>query len=460
MKIRRYTCKDMQDAMLKVKLDLGSEAMIISSRKVKPKGFFGFLKKPMLEVLAAVDDDRSNQKRETPQKQNVQPKMQYQPQTQSEPQPFAQPAYQIAQTYAQNQNQEKVHTPPEAPNDAKINELEDKVKTMELMLEKVYRAVSKKDSIDTELETVAESDANPKAKIKADSVTESVPEDQEFKEGLINYVNNAEAIVPTENNISYIRNLLFDRDVEPKLIEKILEKLRDRGGNSLKKEELISLSSKVMTLLLGEPEPITISETKKPHVVIFLGPTGVGKTTTLAKIAADFIFQNKKVGLITADTYRIAAVEQLKTYAEILNLQVTVVYSPNEINDAVERLKDNDLILIDTAGRSHKNKAHFDELKALVSAVNADETFLVVSSNTSRIALREILEYYAFIKDYKLLFTKLDESPVCGIILNARYLTGKPLSYTTNGQSVPDDMNVANVKQIVDDIIKERNPHS
>jgi flagellar biosynthesis protein FlhF len=150
-------------------------------------------------------------------------------------------------------------------------------------------------------------------------------------------------------------------------------------------------------------------------------------------------------------------VEQLKTYAEILNLKVTVVYSPGEIKDAVDRLSDNDLILIDTAGRSHKNKAHFDELKALVNAVNADETYLVISSNTSRIAVREILEYYAFIKNYKLLFTKLDESPVPGVILNARYMTGKPLSYTTAGQSVPDDLDIANVRQLVTSILNDGN---
>ena len=206
---------------------------------------------------------------------------------------------------------------------------------------------------------------------------------------------------------------------------------------------------------MGEPEPIKLDETNKPHVAIFLGPTGVGKTTTLAKIAADFTFRGNKVGLITADTYRIAAVEQLKTYAEILNLQVTVVYSPSEIKGAIESLKDNDLILIDTAGRSHKDKQHFDELKALVSEADADENYLVISSNTSRFAVQEILEYYAFIKNYKLLFTKLDESPAAGVILNARYLTGKPLSYTTAGQSVPDDLDIANVEQIVASLLNE-----
>ena len=125
---------------------------------------------------------------------------------------------------------------------------------------------------------------------------------------------------------------------------------------------MFHLAAKVIAASLGDPEPIKLIEERKPHVAIFIGPTGVGKTTTLAKLAADFTFRHKKVGLITADTYRIAAVEQLKTYAEILNLKVTVVYSPEKLK-AIDSLKDNDLILIDTAGRSHKNKSILTSLK-------------------------------------------------------------------------------------------------
>jgi flagellar biosynthesis protein FlhF len=309
---------------------------------------------------------------------------------------------------------------------------------MENMLNKIYEVVQKKDAPENS-EPLSENDLRE-------------------LEGDVHIKDKLESSGKIgEDSLISLRDALFEKDVEPKLIEKILDKIRDRGGNTLSRDEVYSLASKVMTVLLGEPEPIKLLEEKKPHVAIFLGPTGVGKTTTLAKIAADFTFRQKKVGLITADTYRIAAVEQLKTYAEILNLKVTVVYSPGEIKDAVDRLSDNDLILIDTAGRSHKNKAHFDELKALVNAVNADETYLVISSNTSRIAVREILEYYAFIKNYKLLFTKLDESPVPGVILNARYMTGKPLSYTTAGQSVPDDLDIANVRQLVTSILNDGN---
>jgi len=142
-------------------------------------------------------------------------------------------------------------------------------------------------------------------------------------------------------------------------------------------------------------------------------------------------------------------VEQLKTYSEILGIPVLVVYSPSEVKEAIKMFTEKDLILIDTAGRSHRNKNHFDELKALFNTAEADEAYLVVSANTGRHAMNEILEYYSFIKDYKLLFTKLDETPAPGVIVNARYLTGRPLSYITAGQSVPDDLNVADPRAIV-----------
>lgn len=485
MKIRRYTCKDMQEALLKVKMDLGSEAVIMNSRKVKPKGLFGLFQKPMLEVVAAVDDDyarpaRPNlQQRQNPVYSNLQqpqqqplktpqtPYQEYpqQPYMQETPNPYPQtqtytppPVYPQAtvayeqQVYPKKEpriQQERAESSPgigvkapevrqreavPTPEKQMITELGNKVKQMESMLNQIYQVVQGKEKTEKEEEVNAQAPTQ---------VLTQAPTQMPAKAKRLESEHLAE-----------LGQLLMDRDVEPKLIDKILDKIRERGGASLNEDEVFDLAARVMTVLLGEPEPLVIKEDKKPHVAIFIGPTGVGKTTTLAKIAADFTLnKQKKVGLITADTYRIAAVEQLKTYAEILNLQVHVVYSPNEMKDAVERLSDNDLILIDTAGRSHKNKAHFNELKSLLSAVNADETYLVMSCNTGRGAAKEILEYYAFVKKYKLLFTKLDESPVPGIILNARYLTGKPLSYTTAGQSVPDDLDVANIKQLVNSIL-------
>jgi len=205
---------------------------------------------------------------------------------------------------------------------------------------------------------------------------------------------------------------------------------------------------------MGKPEMIGPPKEGKPSVIIFVGPTGVGKTTTLAKIAANYLLNHKKsVGLITADTYRIAAVEQLKTYAEILGIPVSVVYSASDMSDAVNQYSDKDIILIDTAGRSHRNKAQFEEMKAMVIASGADEVYLVLSSTTSIRSCREIISNYDFLKDYKLIFTKTDEAPVLGIILNIRFITGKKLSYITTGQNVPDDIEIVNVDKITKSLI-------
>lgn len=456
MKIRRYTCKDMQEALIKVKMDLGSEAVIMNSKKVRPKGFLGLFKKPLIEVVAAIDDDYVRPGRSNFNQRQAPSYGAYHPQPAPEkhipvPETVAGSTPVQSERYTKGESADVLaENPAQTKENRKISELEDKVKNMESMLDKIYQVVqSNKVPELTEVTDVTTKEAEEHAAVK--KTAEENIEIEEVKN------DRGESFTALEENpLLELRNTLFEKDVEPKLIEKILEKIRERGGQSLKKEEVFQLAAKVLTVSLGEPEPIKLIEEKKPQVAIFLGPTGVGKTTTMAKIAADFTFRHKKVGLITADTYRIAAVEQLKTYAEILNLKVTVVYSPGEVKEAIESLRDNDLILIDTAGRSHKNKKHFDELKALVSAANADETYLVISSNISRIAVREILEYYAFIKNYKLLFTKLDESPAAGVILNARYMTGKPLSYTTAGQSVPDDLDIANVRQLVASLLDEK----
>lgn len=204
-------------------------------------------------------------------------------------------------------------------------------------------------------------------------------------------------------------------------------------------------------------EPYTIDESGKgKRVFVFVGPTGVGKTTTLAKLAARLsLINNKTVGLVTADTYRIAAVDQLKTYSEILGLPLKVIYEPEEISDALNRYNDKDCVLIDTAGRSHKSEELLQDLKGILTYVENPEIFLVISMTTGYKDIKSILDSYDFLDDYKLLLTKLDEASSLGNVLNIKLETGKPLSYFTIGQSVPDDIEVASVDKIADYIVGE-----
>lgn len=243
----------------------------------------------------------------------------------------------------------------------------------------------------------------------------------------------------------------LERDVHDKLarklaldVQKVSEKL------SIKPEEV---AEQFILEKLGEAVPIRIKKFKR-NVILLVGPTGVGKTTTIVKLAGLFaLAQELKVALINTDTYRIAAHEQLKTYADILNVPVSIVYSPPELADALKDYEDMDVVLIDTAGKSPNDAAHREEIKNLVKYGEADEVLLVVSVSTSCNACKDIIKSYSFLEDYKVLVTKLDEVNVWGNVLNIVNFAGKPLSYVTAGQNVPNDIELADVAKIAGNIL-------
>jgi flagellar biosynthesis protein FlhF len=181
---------------------------------------------------------------------------------------------------------------------------------------------------------------------------------------------------------------------------------------------------------------------ERPYVVPLVGPTGVGKTTTIAKLAAmHALTLGHKVGLLTVDTYRVAAVEQLRAYADILSLPLAVVYSPQEAPAALERLSDCELVLVDTAGRSPHATAQMEELPAFFAAMGQVHAHLVFSATTRESDLVEVLtSFSAHVPLAGLIATKLDETRTYGCLYNAVRLTGQPIAYTTHGQSVPDDI--------------------
>jgi flagellar biosynthesis protein FlhF len=185
-------------------------------------------------------------------------------------------------------------------------------------------------------------------------------------------------------------------------------------------------------------------------VVHFVGPTGVGKTTTIAKLAAEQVLKHhRKVGFITSDTYRIAAVEQLKTYATILNIPLEVVFSPQDLNKAFQQLKDRDVIFMDTAGRNFRNEMYVSELHALMQSKGKSETFLVLSLTTKYKDMKAITDNFSKFNLDKVLFTKMDETDSYGSIVNLLHDFPLKLSYVTNGQNVPDDITVADEQAII-----------
>ena len=196
-------------------------------------------------------------------------------------------------------------------------------------------------------------------------------------------------------------------------------------------------------------------------LVFFIGPTGVGKTTTIAKIASKFrVDEKKKVALLTADTYRIAAAEQLRTYANILEVPFRVIYTVEEISKAMEDFRDYDYIMIDTAGHSHQNNTQKDNMCNIIHSVDEKvekEVHLVLSATTKYRDLISIADSYKELVDYKLIFTKLDETTTLGNLLNLRLYTGASLSYVTYGQNVPDDIEDFNPQKTVKRLLGGKN---
>jgi len=195
---------------------------------------------------------------------------------------------------------------------------------------------------------------------------------------------------------------------------------------------------------------------KRCNIVTMVGPTGVGKTTTIAKLAAHFsLMREKKVALISADTYRIAAADQLKTYADIIGIPIDIVYTPKELESSIQKYKSFELIFIDTAGRSPSNTLQMSELQAYMHAAKPDEVHLVLSATSKEEDLLLAIEKYRGLNIKSLLFTKLDETEILGPIINISQKLKKPLSYFGTGQNVPEDIESANMKKLSDFILKD-----
>jgi flagellar biosynthesis protein FlhF len=252
---------------------------------------------------------------------------------------------------------------------------------------------------------------------------------------------------------------LIDNEVNEKYANQILEEVEQfiRPGASV--DMILANVYQKLILRFGRPEPLEV-EKGKTKVVFFIGPTGVGKTTTIAKIASRFkVEQNDPIAFITSDTYRIAAPEQLRVYANILDVPMSVVYSAEELNDTLDKMRDYALVFVDTAGFSHRNETQREDISKLIKNLDPEwdkEVYLVVSATTKYRDLLDIVDIYSEISDFKLIFTKLDETSAYGNLLNIKLYSGADLSYMTTGQNVPDDIELFNIQKIVKQILGGR----
>lgn len=399
MRVRIFTGQSVQEAMNKVKLELGREAVILHTRRFKTGGMLGLFGNERVEVMAAVDDALL----ETPAvKTVVAPALP----------PVAAPV--PVATAAMPSLQEPQETiaslsMPMAPVKAAEPEWKQELAEMRSLLERALH------------ESKQEVDA------VASAAVEKLLEADVLKPV-------AESLVRQDPILYQWKGTL----TEPAFTER-MERLVEQG--------------------LGKVSGVALNGSA-PHVVALLGPTGVGKTTTIAKLAAYFSLQKgMRVSLITADTYRISAVEQLKTYAEIMGLQLEIVYAPQELAKALAKCKGSQLVLLDTAGRSPKNQEQLEELQLLLSQVPQAEKHLVLSLTTCNRDALEIAKRFSVCAPDKVLFTKLDEASRCGVILNVLQQFPMKLSYVTNGQNVPDDLQIVSPAWLAKELLRGDDEH-
>lgn len=364
MIIKRYVVDKMSEAMVKIKKEMGEEAIIISTKKIRRKGFSGFFRSKVIEVTAAVD--------------------------------------RIIDKEADAQN---------------IKDLKKLIgKKRELMDQKVIP---------------------PQIPAPAQIESKQVPENnlyedvQNIKDMMSDLKDDMGTIVTKGRKKSKLETELIENDVNENVVGNILKRIKciDKDVNEREK------------VVIAIKDMVSITQRKNDKIIVLVGPTGVGKTTTIAKLAGRFsLIDKKKVGLITIDTYRIGAVEQLRTYADIMNLPIKVVFSINDMEDAVKGMQSCDVILVDTTGRSSKNAMQISELRAFIDKLKIGNVNLVISCTTKNSDIKTIVKGYSPLNFDNVIITKLDETSTYGSILNIMQSAGKPLNFPTTGQNVPDDI--------------------
>lgn len=393
MVIKKFQGNTETEAIMLAKEELGKDAIVMNIKTIKPRGIYKLFKKTNVEVTAAIDDNASDSGEKSRIKmQETFPKINY---------------------------------------------------DRDIMKEEEKSATEKKER------TAIEKKLDNLQILLGSQMEKKLTESMNSKNQETDKSSGKEA----NKNAAYI-NLIYSQflnnEVDEKYADEVLKEFEKTLNKDLSVDNILATIYQRIVLKLGQSKKIELNP-ERVKFIFFIGPTGVGKTTTIAKIASSFILEKKtKIALITSDTYRIAAVEQLRTYANILGVPLKVAYSDEEIMEAKEEFADYDLVLVDTAGRSHKNKEQQDDLAKLLAATSEEdrEVYLVLSATTKYNDLIKITETYKEITDYKLIFTKVDETNCVGNILNIKMLTNASLSYATWGQNVPDDIGLIDPQKI------------
>ena len=404
MIIKKFTAKTENEAIEAAKKELGDGVVVMNVKNVKRKGFLAFLKAPLVEVTVALEEE-------------------------SEKYTAAVSAINNVIASSQNREAEQAKSAPAVAAEPAVKKessaIEEKLDSLQLLLEQQLQK--------------PEEDKEDK-----DGKTEEEPKEE----------------TETDKFMKLLHQTMLDNEVDEQYANEIIEEIDQLNKPNLPFDYALANIYQKMILKFGKPNGITPAA-NGIKLVFFIGPTGVGKTTTIAKIASKFrVDEKKKVALLTADTYRIAAAEQLRTYANILEVPFRVIYTVEELEKAMEDFKDYDYLLVDTAGHSHQNTTQKDNTSDFIHSIDnkvEKEVYLVLSATTKYRDLISIADSYKEMADYKLIFTKLDETTTLGNLLNLRLYTGASLSYVTYGQNVPDDIEDFNPQKTVKRLLGGKN---
>ena len=434
MIIKKFIGKNEEEATALAKKDLGENLVIMNVRKVKAKPPFAFLKSKRVEVTAAIEED-------DPTMEQIRRIARAQVSAQEK-------ARASAASGDKNTGASKTSSNPEPKTSAAPS-----VQTQAAATDDKSRVLEEKlDNLQNILEKKLGPSEEEKAPKKPEPKPAPVPEKEQPAK-----TSEAEPDRETSRFLRLLYNTMIDNDIDEKLVNELITGAGDISKPGAKLDHYLSAVYQKMILRFGKAEGIADPGAKGPVVIFFIGPTGVGKTTTIAKVASSLSVNNKKkVALLTTDTYRIAAADQLRTYASILEVPFRVIYSEDELSIACDDFKDCEYILVDTAGHSHKSEELLIKQKSFMECLPETVTkqcFLVLSATTKYKDLKKIVDNYRSVSDFQLIFTKLDETSTLGSLYNITCYSDSSIAFVTCGQNVPDDIETFNAQRIVKQLL-------